>query len=73
VLFRAYTSFTPFANTHASYHIGSYSIGLENASSFDEANFSSLDHGKHRAFPLNRILLYNLYIMSMIAHISTRV
>jgi hypothetical protein len=37
---------------------------LENAASFDEANFSSsLKQGKHLASSLNRILLYNIYIM----------
>jgi hypothetical protein len=37
---------------------------LENAPSFDEANFSSsLDHGKHLASSLNRISLYNIYVM----------
>jgi hypothetical protein len=38
--------------------------GLENASSFDEANISSLDQGKHLASSLSRISLYNIYIMS---------
>jgi hypothetical protein len=38
---------------------------LENAPSFDEANFSSsIDQGKHLASSLNRILLYNIYFMS---------
>jgi hypothetical protein len=37
---------------------------LENAPSFYEANLSSaLDQGKHLASSLNRILLYNIYIM----------
>jgi hypothetical protein len=61
----------PFANTHASYRIGSDTVGLENAPSFDEANLSSsLDQGKHRAYTLYRFLLYNLYLMSMILHLS---
>jgi hypothetical protein len=61
----------PFANTHASYHIGSDTAGLENAASFDEANCSSsLDQGKHLAFTLYRFLLYNHYIMSIIVHLS---
>jgi hypothetical protein len=61
----------PFANTPASYHIGSDTAGLENELSFDEANCSSsLDQGKHVAFTLYRFLLYNLYIMSMIVHLS---
>jgi hypothetical protein len=61
----------PFANTHASYHIGSDSTGLENAPNFDEANCSSsLDQGKHLAFTLYRFLLYHLYIKSMIVHLS---
>jgi hypothetical protein len=47
----------PFANTHASCHIGSDTAGLENAPSFYEANFSSsLDQGKHLASSLNRTL-----------------
>jgi hypothetical protein len=54
----------PFANTHASYHIGSNVAGLENAPSFYEATLSSsLDQGKHLASSLNRISLYNIYIM----------
>jgi hypothetical protein len=61
----------PFANTHASYHIGSDSASLENAMSFNEANrSSSLDQAKHLAFTLYRFLLHNLYIMSMIVHLS---
>jgi hypothetical protein len=37
---------------------------LENAPSFDKANFSSsLDQGKHLASSLSRISLYNIYIM----------
>jgi hypothetical protein len=61
----------PFTNTHASYHIGSGPVGLENTPSFDEANFSSsLDQGKHPASPLNRISLYNICIMSIIVHLS---
>jgi hypothetical protein len=64
----------PLANTHESYRIGSENAGLENALSFDEANLSSsLDQGKHLAFTLYRSLLYNLYLMSMIVHLSTRV
>jgi hypothetical protein len=52
----------PFINTHASYRIGSNTAGLENASGFDEANFSSsLDQGKHLASSLNRFSLYNIY------------
>jgi hypothetical protein len=40
----------PLANTHASNHIVSNTAGLENASSFDEANWSSsLGQGKHLA------------------------
>jgi hypothetical protein len=60
----------PFANTHASYRIGSDTASLENAPSFDEANFSSLDQGKHRAYTLYRFLLYNHYLMSMIVHLT---
>jgi hypothetical protein len=61
----------PFANTHASYCIGSNTAILENVSSLDEANLSSsLDQGKHLAFTLYRFLLYNLYLMSMIVHLS---
>jgi hypothetical protein len=64
----------PFANTHASYRICSDTAGLENAPSFDEANLSSsLDQGKHLAYTLYRFLLYNLYLMSMIVHLSIRV
>jgi hypothetical protein len=41
-----------------------FALHLENAPSFDEANFSSfLDQGKHLASSLNRILLYNIYIV----------
>jgi hypothetical protein len=61
----------PFANTHASYRIGSDTADLENTPSFDEANLSSsLDQGKQLAFTMYRFLLYNLYIMSMIVHLS---
>jgi hypothetical protein len=60
-----------FANTHASYCIGSNTAGLENVPSFNEANLSSsLDQGKHLAFTLYRFLLYNVYHMSMIVHLS---
>jgi hypothetical protein len=34
---------------HASYHIGADPIGLESMPSFDVANFSSLEQGKHLA------------------------
>jgi hypothetical protein len=55
----------PFANTHASYPIGSDVTGLENVPSFYEANLSSsLDQGKHLASSLNRFLPYNIYILS---------
>jgi hypothetical protein len=61
----------PFANTHVSYRIGSNTVELENAPSFDESNLSSsLGQGKHLVFTLYRFLLYNLYIMSMIVHLS---
>jgi hypothetical protein len=60
-----------FANTHASYCIGSGTAGLENAPSFDQTNLSSsLDQGKHRAYTLYRFFLYNLHLMSMIVHLS---
>jgi hypothetical protein len=37
---------------------------LENALSFNEADFSSsLDEGKHLTSSFNRISLYNIYIM----------
>jgi hypothetical protein len=50
---------------HVSYRIGTNPASLENAPSFDEANFSpSLDQGKHLESSLSRILLYNIYIMS---------
>jgi hypothetical protein len=29
-----------------------------------------LGQGKHHAYPLNRFLLYNIYIMPMIVHLS---
>jgi streptomycin 6-kinase len=45
------------SNYHASYHIGIDPADLENAPSFDEANFSSLDEGKHLASSLSRISL----------------
>jgi hypothetical protein len=68
VLFHAYAS---FANTLASYLIGSNPVGLESAPSFVVANFPlSLGQGKHHAYPLNRFLLYNIYIMPMIVHLS---
>jgi hypothetical protein len=61
----------PFTNTHASYGIGSDTAGLENTPSFDEANLSSsLDQGNHLAYTFYRFLLYNLYLMSMIVHLS---
>jgi hypothetical protein len=61
----------PFANTDATYRIGSNTAGLENTPSFDKANrSSSLDQGKHLTFTLYRFLLYNLYNMSMIVHLS---
>jgi hypothetical protein len=64
----------PFANTHASYRIGSNVVSLENAASFYAANLSSsLDRGKHLAYLLYRFLLYNLYLMPMIVHLSIRV
>jgi hypothetical protein len=60
-----------FVNTHASYRIGSNTTTLENVPIFDEANlFSSLDQGKHLAYTLYRFLLYNLYLMPMIVHLS---
>jgi hypothetical protein len=60
----------PFANTHASYHIGSDVTGLANAPSFYKANLSSfLDQAKHLASSLNRISLYNIYIMPWL-HLS---
>jgi hypothetical protein len=64
----------PFINTLASYRIGSNPVGLENTPSFVEANFPlSLDHGKHLVYTLYRFLLYNLYLMSMIVHLSIEV
>jgi hypothetical protein len=52
------------SNCHASYRIGTDTAGWENAPSFDEANFSSsLDQGKYLASSLNRISVYNIYIM----------
>jgi hypothetical protein len=60
-----------FVNTHASYCIGSNTTGLENAPSFNEANFPlSHDQGKDLAYTMYRFLLYNLYLMSMIVHLS---
>jgi hypothetical protein len=51
-------------NCHALYRIGTHTAGWENMSSFDEANFCSfLDQGKPLASFMNRILLYNIYIM----------
>jgi hypothetical protein len=65
------TSCLPFVNSHASYHIDSNTAGLEDAPSLDETNlFSSLDQVKHLAYTLYRFLLYNLYLMSMIVHLS---
>jgi hypothetical protein len=55
----------PFANTHASYHIGSDTAGLENTPGFYEANLSSsLNQDKHLASSLSRTSLYNIYIMT---------
>jgi hypothetical protein len=66
-----FTPCLPFANIHASYHIGSDIAGLENAPSFYEANLSSsLDQGKHLAYTLYMFLLSNLYLISMIVHLS---
>jgi hypothetical protein len=54
-----------------SFYEANHSPGLENAQSFYEANHSSsLDQGKHLSFTLYRFLLYNIYIMSMIVHLS---
>jgi hypothetical protein len=54
----------PFANTHASYRIGSDIVGLENVLGFNKANLSSsLNQGKNLTSSLNRISLYNIYIM----------
>jgi hypothetical protein len=61
----------PFGNTHASCRIGSDTIDFENAPSFIEANFPRpLNQGNHRVYTLYRFLLYNLYLMSMIVHLS---
>jgi hypothetical protein len=73
MLFLAYASFASFTNTLASYCIGSNPVGLESMPSFVEANFPlslSLNQGKHLAYTLYRFLLYNLYHMSMIVHLS---
>jgi hypothetical protein len=65
------TPCSPFINTHASYHISSNTAGLENAPSLNESNlFCSFDQGKHLAYTLYRFLLYNLYRMLMIVHLS---
>jgi hypothetical protein len=54
----------PLVNTLVSYHIGSNLVGLESMWSFYEANLSSsLDQGKHIPSSLNRISLYNIYLM----------
>jgi hypothetical protein len=61
----------PLVNTLTSYHIGSNPVRLESMPSFVEANFPlSLDQGKDLAYTLYRFLLYNLYLMSMIVHLS---
>jgi hypothetical protein len=53
------------SNCHASYRIGTDTAGWENVSSFNKANFSSsLNQGKQVASYLNKISLYNIYIMS---------
>jgi hypothetical protein len=71
MLFHAYASLASFANTLASYRIGSDPVGLENTLNLDEANFPlPLDQGKHRAYSLFRFLLCNTYIMPMIVHLS---
>jgi hypothetical protein len=64
MLFHAYAYFASFANTLASYRIGSNPVGLEGAPSFIIANFPLfLNQGKHIASSLNWISLYNIYIM----------
>jgi hypothetical protein len=61
----------PLVNTLASYRIGSNPVGLESTPSFVEANYPlSLYQGKDPAYTLYRFFLYNLYLMSMIVHIS---
>jgi hypothetical protein len=61
----------PLVNTLTSYRIGSNPVGLDSTPSFVEANFPlSLDQGKHLAYAMYWFLLYNLYLMSMIVHIS---
>jgi hypothetical protein len=44
------------SNCHASYRIGTDPAGLENVPSFDEANFSSLDQGKHLTSSLSPLI-----------------
>jgi hypothetical protein len=62
MLFYAYASFVPFANTLASYGIGSDPVGLRSMPSFTEANLSlALDQGKHRVYSLYMFSLYNAY------------
>jgi hypothetical protein len=64
MLFHAYAYFASFANTLASYRIGFNPVGLEGAPSFVVVSLPfSLNQGKHIASSLNRILLYNIYIM----------
>jgi hypothetical protein len=65
------TACLPLVNTLTSYRIGSNPVGLDSTPSFVEANFPlSLDQGKHLAYAMYWFLLYNLYLMSMIVHIS---
>jgi hypothetical protein len=53
-----FLAFASFANTLASYRIGSNPVGLESTPSFIEANFPlSLNQGMHRAYPLKRFSL----------------
>jgi hypothetical protein len=50
---------------YASYCTGTDPASLENAPSFDGANFSSsLEQGKHLVSSLNRISLYNIHFKS---------
>jgi hypothetical protein len=60
MLFHAYASFVPFANTLASYRIGSDPVGLESMPSFTNL-FLALNQGKHHAYSLYMFSLYNAY------------
>jgi hypothetical protein len=64
------TTVAPFVNVHASYHIGSNPIDLEDTPSFTKANLSpSFDQG---TYPSLGLLLSSPLLMFLIVHLSDR-